>query len=67
MWLYEMNEKDNIMERFAVTPCNNNNTDNKETFILRMYPANKVLKAHEKKRTKTNQQKEEGTSGKQKK
>ena len=34
---------------------------------MRMYPPNKVLKAHEKKKTETNQQKEEGTSGKQKK
>ena len=32
-----------------------------------MYPPNKVPKAHEKKKTDTNQQKEEGTSRKQKK
>ena len=34
---------------------------------MRMYPPNKVLKAHEKKKTETNQQKEEGTLGKHKK
>ena len=32
-----------------------------------MYPPKKVLKAHEKKKTETNQQKEEGTLEKQKK
>ena len=32
-----------------------------------MYPPKKVLKAHEKKKAETNQQREEGTLGKQKK